>query len=743
MSERYDYFAPCPKGLETPLVLELSELHALDIQPRTAGVAFRGSLETGYRACLWCRTAARILLELDRFPAPDPDALYAGALDFPFEEHFGVDRTFAVEFTSTSSEITHTNFGALKVKDAIADRFRSRRGVRPSVDRERPDVRFHVHVHEQQALLYLDMSGERLHRRAWRTATQEAPLKENLAAGILLLAKWPDVARRGGGLVDPMCGSGTFLVEAALMALDVAPGLTRAGFGFEQWAFHRPSVWGPVFQDALSRDRRKIGLSQAISGSDNDEQAVNVAIRNLEEAGIRGVLVLRRELALAEPVGDVPGIVVTNPPYGVRLQPGVSLDLLYKRIGMTLKARFPQWTGFVFTGNPEAAKHLGLRVARRYPLFNGALECRLLEVPVLPPKVRDETAVSEATNVPNDRERVIEGQVPSPSMPPPDTASAKATDPGDSSFANRIRKNLDSLRKWKQKEGVTCYRLYDADIPEFAFTIDVYEQWVHLQEGERPFTVDPLKAESRLHHALESLQEILQVPAHQIFVKQRFHQRGNQQYGRLGSQGAFQQVQEGGLKFLVNLTDYFDAGLFLDHRPIRSLIRQEAQGKHVLNLFAYTGSASVYAAAGGAATTTTVDLSATYIDWARKNLELNGFFGIRHRLIEEDVLTWLEQERSKYDLVFLDPPTFSNSKAMRQTFDVQRDHVALIRQVLALLNPNGVLYFSNNFRRFKLDYGALADLAIQDVTRKSIPLDFARDAKAHQAYVIRRNVDGF
>lgn len=738
MSERYDYFAPCPKGLEAPLVLELEGLDAADIQPRTAGVAFRGTLETGYRACLWCRTAARILLELDRFPAPNPDALYQGALEFPFEEHFGVNRTFAVEFTSTLSEITHTNFGALKVKDAIADRFRQRRGVRPSVDRERPEIRFHVHVHEQQAYLYLDLSGERLHRRAWRAQAQEAPLKENLAAGILLLARWPETAQRGGGLVDPMCGSGTLLVEAALMALDVAPGLMRAGFGFECWNFHRPSIWEPVYQEALQRDRRKAGLTQAICGSDNDEQAVNATLRNLEEAGIRGVTVQQKELAMAEPAGPVPGLMVTNPPYGIRLQPGATLDLLYKRIGMTLKSRFPQWTGFIFTGNPEAAKHIGLRIARRYPLFNGALECRLLEIPVLPPKPLTEPVVDGPGEEPESALLSVEKPAD-----PQGSAQLEASvcSEGRSAFTNRIRKNLDGLRKWRQKEGVTCFRLYDADIPEFAFTIDVYEQWVHLQEGERPNTIDPLKAESRLHEALASLQEVLGVPPHHIFVKQRFRQRGNQQYGRFGSQGTFQQVQEAGLKFLVNLTDYFDAGLFLDHRPIRSLVRQQAQGKHFLNLFAYTGSVSVYAAAGGAATTTTVDLSATYIDWARRNLELNGFSGVRHRLVEEDVIAWLDQERATYDLVFLDPPTFSNSKSMRGTFDVQRDHVALIRQAVRLLNPGGQLIFSNNFRRFKLDVEALSELTIQDITRKSIPLDFARDPKAHQAYVIEKKLD--
>ncbi len=739
MSELYDYFAPCPKGLEGPLAKELEDMGADVPVSRTAGVAFCGTLELGYRACLWSRIATRILLQLDRFPAPGPEELYRGALDFPFEDHFSVSETFAVEFTSTLSVITNTNYGDLNVKDAIADRFRNRMGVRPSVDRERPDIRFHMHVHEETAFLYLDMSGERLHRRSWRAQAQDAPLKENLAAGILLLARWPETVAAGGGLVDPMCGSGTLLVEAALMALDVAPGLMRGTFGFEHWAFHRPSVWDPIFQEALQRDRRKAGLSVPIEGSDDDEYAVQAALRNLDEAGVKGATVQRRELAMAEPVGDVPGIVVTNPPYGVRMQPGASLDLLYQRIGSTLKTRFPKWTGFIFTGNAEASRHVGLRTTRRYPLFNGALECRLLEIPILPVKVfdRSETDANESD---------LTSDAPAAAVPVQNTSGAEssgrplsvlAEGASDTAFANRIRKNLESLRKWRKREDVTCYRLYDADIPEYAFTIDVYDKWVHVQESERPSTVPPLKAEARLHEALAGIGQVLELPSSNIFVKQRFRQRGNQQYGRFGSSGTFVPVNEEGLQFLVNLTDYFDAGLFLDHRPIRRMIRETALRKHFLNLFAYTGSASVHAAAGGALTTTTVDLSGTYLDWAERNMVLNGFKGPRHMFVETDVMAWLDRTTDSYDLVFLDPPTFSNSKSMRGTFDVQRDHVPMIRQIMRLLAPGGVLIFTNNFRRFKLDTEALSDLEIQDITRQSIPPDFARDPKAHQAFTLR------
>lgn len=755
MSERYYYFAPCPRGLEEALEAELAEIGGQELAPRPAGVAFRGDLEVGYRACLWCRLASRILLELDRFPAPNPEALYAGARDFPFEEHFTVQESFAVEFTSTLSAIKHTNFGALKVKDAIADRFRDLIGVRPSVDRERPDIRFHMHIHEEMASLSLDLSGERLHRRSWRAQAQEAPLKENLAAGMLRIARWPAVFAQGGGLVDPMCGSGTLLVEAALMALDVAPGLLRQGFGFERWQYHHANLWSRLVAEAKQRDLRGVTSSLPILGSDSDEEAVEASLRNLAEAGIRGVAVVRRELAMAEPVGDRPGILVTNPPYGIRLGVGTQLDQLYRRLGMTLKGRFQEWTGFVLTGNLDAAKQLGLRVARRHLLFNGAIECRMLEIPILPARKpqpgespaadSEPTALTESTEVTQEVQEVQEvqgpqaGSVATPLASSTEAAGRTSTDnSGAAAFGNRVRKNLAALRKWREREGVSCFRVYDADLPEYALTIDQYEQWVHIQESERPATIDPLKAESRLHDALAALPGVLGVPPENLFVKQRFRQRGNQQYGRFGSTGAFHEVSESGLRFLVNFTDYFDSGLFLDHRPVRRMIREMAEGKHFLNLFAYTGSATVYAAAGGARTTTTLDLSKVYLDWARRNMELNGFGGVRHSFINEDAMEWLKGHKNFYDLVFLDPPTFSNSKSMRGTFDVQRDHAWMIREVMRLLSPDGTLIFSNNFRKFLLDEELSGQFDVQEITRSTIPPDFARDPKAHRVFLLRK-----
>ncbi len=313
--------------------------------------------------------------------------------------------------------------------------------------------------------------------------------------------------------------------------------------------------------------------------------------------------------------------------------------------------------------------------------------------------------------------------------------------PGVEMFANRLRKNLRHLGKWARREGVSCYRVYDADLPDYALAIDFYEDWAHVQEYAAPAEVDPDKAAARLHAALEAIPDVLNLPEDRLILKVRRRQRGPAQYERRAATGLFREVQEGGLRFLVNLTDHLDTGLFLDHRPTRSMIRGLVKGGRFLNLFAYTGTASVYAAAGGAASTTTVDMSPVYLDWARRNMAINGFVeGRTHRFVRADCLTWLAAAHpERYHVIFLDPPTFSNSKRMGEaTFDVQRDHVDLLRRVAQLLARDGVMLFSNNFRHFKMHRRALPELAIEEITHATIPLDFRRTPRIHTCWRIAR-----
>lgn len=322
-----------------------------------------------------------------------------------------------------------------------------------------------------------------------------------------------------------------------------------------------------------------------------------------------------------------------------------------------------------------------------------------------------------------------------------DRSTAAASAAGAEMFANRLRKNLRHLGKWARREGVTCYRVYDADLPEYAVAVDLYEAWAHVQEYAAPPTVDPVLAQTRLTDAMAAIPDAVGMPAGRVVLKVRRRQKGTAQYERQAATGQFHEVHEGGLRFLVNLTDYLDTGLFLDHRPTRELIRSVARGGRFLNLFAYTGTASVYAAAGGAASTTTIDMSSVYLDWARRNMALNGFReGRAHRFVRADCLAWLAAPHpERYHVIFVDPPTFSNSKRMGEsTFEVQRDHIGLLQSVARLLARNGLIVFSNNFRHFKMHRSAFPDLTIEDITHSTIPPDFQRNPRIHTCFKITR-----
>jgi 23S rRNA (guanine2445-N2)-methyltransferase / 23S rRNA (guanine2069-N7)-methyltransferase len=733
MHSPHRFFATAPLGLELLLAQELRDLGIPDVTEGRAGCAFGGDLEAAYRACLWSRLANRILLPIAHFPAATPEALYAGANRIDWGEHLDTGATFAVDFASSRSAITHTLFGAQKVKDAIVDHCREHYGIRPSVDLARPDLRVNVYLDRDQATVSIDLSGESLHKRGYRLEGGKAPLKENLAAALLLRAGWPKIAAGGGHFLDPMCGSGTLPIEAALLAADFAPGLLRPSFGFFGWKGHDAALWLRLVKEADARSEAGLPKLPPIIGYDLDRQAIHNALGNIERAGLRGrVHVERKSMGEARPRHGM-GLVVVNPPYGERLGDEKTLQPLYRELGDTLKAHFRGWNASVFTGNPELAFKIGIRATRSYALHNGALECKLFNFEV----------AEERFFVPHEGEPPTEAQRKLREL----FRKARAVDltsGGAEMFANRLRKNLKNLGRWARQSGVSCYRLYDADLPEYAVAVDIYQGaqlWVHVQEYEAPSTIDPAKAEGRLIEALAGIPAVLDIPPQQVFLKVRRRQKGTAQYEKQSESGRFFQVEESGLKFWVNFEDYLDTGLFLDHRLTRQMIRERAANQSFLNLFAYTGTATVYAAKGGASSTTTVDMSRTYLDWAQRNLELNGLRGSRHDLIQADCLEWLRdavQARWRYDLIFLDPPTFSASKRMKATLDVQRDHGELIRNCVRLLAPDGLLIFSTNHRKFRLDRDALAGLKVEDITRKTIPKDFERNPRIHYCWLIGR-----
>lgn len=716
-SEVRDYFSTCPKGIEPLLADELRALGAAAVRETRAGVAFQGALETAYRACLWSRLASRVLLPLARFPAPSAEALYEGVQAVSWRDHLSADRTLAVDAVTSQSAIAHSHFAALKVKDAIVDQLRAAFGRRPSVDTVHPDVRVNLYLHRDEAILSIDLAGESLHRRGYRAEATEAPLKENLAAAILIRAGWPALARDSAPLVDPMCGSGTLPIEAALMAADIAPGLLRRRFGFETWSGHDSRIWQNLRAEAEARRAEGLRRLPRIQGYDNDRRAIEVARQNLARAGLAGRVAFEiralADCAPAEP--PVPGLVVANPPYGERLGEAAELGALYAELGQALKRCYSGWRAAVFTGNPALGQHLGLRARRLHTLYNGALECKLLHFDITPEWYHREPLV---------------------------VASPADLGAGAEMFANRLRKNLRHYGRWAARHDIHAYRVYDADLHEYNLAIDVYQgerRWVHAQEYQAPASIDRRLAARRLKQALAVIGLVLEVPAEHVYLKVRERRRGARQYERLGQQGQFHEIREGPGRFLVNFTDYLDTGLFLDHRITRALIGEMARGQRFLNLFGYTGTATVYAALGGARATVTVDMSRTYLDWARRNFALNGLDSARHELLQADALRWLDRYRGPpFGLIFLDPPTFSRSKRMQDTLDVQRDHVGLIRKAVALLEPRGVLIFSTNYQRFKLERAALADLAVEDITRATLPKDFERNPRIHQCFRIAR-----
>lgn len=722
MKDQHYFFATVPKNMEMFLKDELISLGASEVKETRAGASFEGPMELAYRVCLWSRIANRVLFPIAQFPADSPEALYEGIRSLSWEKHLKNSGTLAVDFNSSRSAITHTKYGALKVKDGIVDYFRDKTGIRPSVDLNTPDIRVNVFVINNEAKVSLDLSGESLHRRGYRTEGGLAPLKENLAAAILIRAGWPEMAETGGAIIDPMCGSGTLLIEAALIAADSAPGLLRPYYGFFKWEQHRPEAWEALIDEAEDREREGFGKMPPIIGYDADASAVQSALRNVARAGMTGMIHLEKgELAQCMPAKKMasrPGMVVVNPPYGKRIGEIRGLKPLYSALGRQLKTHFQGWKAGVFTGNPDLGKAMGIRAKEKRAFFNGPIPCELLQFEITPKwYVEHEHALFD---------------------PAPHLRITPQVIPLAEPFANRVKKNKRKLKSWLKREEITAYRIYDQDLPDFAVAVDIYDKQVHVQEYQAPKTVNPQRAKERLQALLDALPMALDVPPNQIFLKVRQKQRGLLQYEKQASEQKFYQVSEYGCRFLVNLTDYLDTGLFLDHRLIRNRIKELAKGKRFLNLFSYTGAASVYAAKGGAKATTSVDMSKGYLDWAKKNMALNGFSTQKHQFLVADCLEWVKSEKDTYDLILLDPPTFSNSKKMKRPFDVQHDHVSLIRQVMRLLSPTGLLIFSTNFRKFKLDQNALSDIHVEDWTAKTMPPDFQRRANIHHCWKIAR-----
>ena len=715
----YRFFANCPKNMGELSAKEIKDLGGTDIKTAPAGVSFSGSLKTAYNMLIWSRISGRIFLELSTFDADNPDSIYTNAGKIDWQKEMGITTTFSISCDLIKSTVVnHPNFASQRVKDAIVDQFRTSTGDRPSVDSDNPDLRIHLLLKYNIGTISIELSVNSLHKRGYRKSGGPATLKENLAAALLIRSGWPDIASRGGSFLDFFCGTGTLVIEAALIAGDIAPALVSGSNGPVGWVKHNKILWEELIKEA--EERKTIGIEKipAIVGWDKNKTAVTSAIFNVEQAGLtHQVHIEKRDIERYDKYNAEPGLIVSNPPYGERLGEIEELFPLYQTIGKRLTEDFKGWKAAILSGNEQLSRSIGLKPDKVNNVLNGKIECTLATYSIYSEKERNK--IKEEIQKKNKEKKPLS--------------------PGAEMFSNRLKKNLKKLKKWSTKNNVSCYRIYDADMPEYSAAIDLYEgKWVNVQEYAAPAEIEIEKKNRHIQEILEGLIFTLDLHKKQIFMKTRRRQSGSSQYERLSVKDEKQTISENGHKFLTNFSDYLDTGIFLDHRITRELIGKLAKNTDFLNLFSYTGTATVYAADGGAKSTTSVDNSKTYTGWAKENMELNRFKGNNHHFIKDDCFSWLNSAKNTYDLIFLDPPTFSNSKGSERTLDIQRDHSSLINSCIKILKQNGTLIFSTNFRKFKLDEELFSKFEIKNITNETIPLDFERNKKIHFCWIIKR-----
>lgn len=719
------YLATCPKGVENILAKELRALGANDVTESVAGCYFNADLAQAYKICINSRVVNRVVLLLAREYVNSTEELHDLCAGLGWSNWFDANKTLAVDFNGTSEYIRDQRFGTQLVKDAINDHFKALSFPRLVVDPEYPDVLVYVRLFKNRISIGIDMVGESLHKRGYRQSGGKAPLKENLAAAILLLADWPAKAAAGEPFIDPMCGSATLLIEAALIAHSIPPSFLRKRWLFKNLSNYDSAIWDEACK-AVDAEREANTYNAQLQGFDIDSRALDVAWQNISEAGLCDAISLQQapvDKAL-NTVQEGGGLVAVNPPYGVRLGDIDKLQDLYQDLGRFLKTQCLGWDAAVFTGNHDLGWSTGLRSWRQHKLFNGAIACQLQRY-----RIEDKN--------------FIEGRLPQEEI-----VSERSLSHNAQMLANRLKKNQRKLKNWLKANSDICFRLYDADLPEYAVAIDGYygyiegqntadkQMYFHVQEYVAPASIDAALAKRRIKEVVMALSAVYGCEQKRIVVKRRERQKGAKQYEKRNDDAPNLIVSENGHRFQVNLERYLDTGLFLDHRLVRSHIASNVAGKRFLNLFAYTSAASIYAARAGAASSTSVDMSQTYINWSADNFSLNHIDPRKHQLVRADCLVWLADNDQTFDCILLDPPSFSNSKKMTETLDIQRDHEKLIELAMLRLDPQGGLYFSTNKRGFKLASTVSEKYRVEMLTHKTLDVDFNRPRPAHQCWLI-------
>lgn len=690
-------YASCPKHLELLLKDELQTLGAQDVAEKLSGVVFYATSEVLMRCLLWSRLANRILVLINQIKVSTSDELYDAiyATDWLDQVNL-VPKTLAINFKGVNKELRNTQYSSQVVKDAICDRIREVTESRPDVVKNKADLSVSVVLKQGQILVYQDISGRSLHLRGYRQTLTAAPLKENLAAAVLIRANWPELSKQNYNLIDPMCGSGTFLTEGYLIACDIAPGLTNPRYCVDTWKYFNLDTWNELLYEAKTRMIAGTdSFSGQIIGADHHKDSVKITEEHAYQLNAEDKIQCQYKTFDAFSIPTKNNLVVCNPPYGVRLKKNV--DATWRQLGEWMANKALGSKAAVMTYAKNQGFMLGFRATKSWKLMNGDLAITLITF-----DIDGQTKL----NAPEGQKHAL-----------PETAQM---------VANRIKKNLNKLKKWIKKEDINAYRVYDADIPEYAVAIDVYNNHINIQEYKAPKTIPEKKTKKRLEDAVLGAQVALNIKNDKVHIKTRQKQTSNNQYERRTVDSDNLIVHEGDRKYIVNLEKYLDTGLFIDHRWIRDYIQNNAQGKSLLNLFSYTGSVTVAAALGGATHSVSVDSSKTYLNWAKDNYKLNRLDIYKHKLIRNDVLEYLSSCNHKFDIVFVDPPTYSNSHSRSTDWDVQRDHKQLLLACKRLLNEAGEIVFSNNYRKFVIDTDLSDYFSIKDMTKQSISPDFQK-----------------
>ncbi|MBP89142.1 MAG: bifunctional 23S rRNA (guanine(2069)-N(7))-methyltransferase RlmK/23S rRNA (guanine(2445)-N(2))-methyltransferase RlmL [Planctomycetaceae bacterium] len=764
-----DLIATTAFGLEAVVKRELEALGYEGKAISPGWLRFQGDLAAICRTNLWLRTADRVLVRMASFEAQDFDALFETTKSLAWNEWLGKDAAFPVIGRSLKSQLSSVPACQRAVKKAVVESLMAAHGT-TELPETGPQYKIEIALLKDQATLTIDTTGPSLHKRGYRTHAGKAPLKETLAAAMIQLSFWD----RERPLSDPFCGSGTIPIEAAMFGRNIAPGLNRE-FSAEDWPNIPEELWNEARSEA--RDLIEAELEERLIGTDIDERVLRAARENAERAGVADAIHFQEKPFESLTSKRRYGCVITNPPYGERLGEQHELESLYHSIPEVLR-RLPTWSHFILTAYPDFESRIQRTADRRRKLYNGRIECTYFQFhgprpgdwrsaqvprsrsaqvsdladsateglpaagdPTVEPSAGSETLAQQAgCAAPETLAQPCTTTTPKTARPRVAPVFGGITNKGHEQaelFRSRLKKRARHLRRWPTRQGITCFRVYERDIPEIPLIVDRYEDHLHITEYERPHDRDIAQHADWLDLMVRTAGETLEVDHRKIFFKRRERQRGMQQHEHLADQRYETMVNEGGLKFLVNLSDYVDTGLFLDHRLTRSMVRDLAKDANFLNLFGYTGAFSVYAASGGAVQTTTIDLSSNYLEWAQRNMSINGFHGEQHQFIRSDGREFFETIPAveTYDLAIVDPPTFSNSKRTEDDWNIQHHYDELLNRLLLRMKPNGVIFFSTNFRRFKFDESLVRATQIHEISRQTVPEDF-RNKRIHRCWRI-------